>query len=850
MKIWQYVLVFLVMGQFVFSYIANAGDWPDAGEWLMENEDYYYRPPSEDCDCRVWHSLHFQDIPAGYSKAIFDGWYGGGYSLDQLNILSVNGAPGCYPVPVDFNPNNKVDIVANAFIVMSDRGCGVIDMCWIEIYCVDDVDLSTDAGKTYLSSVVGHEMGHSIGLDHGSGGVMLEDDAVTTPFDLNHFGLVGKIYRPQLHDICVDRINPAYFGDVQCEFENWGTRLVINTIREDNVNRVIVKYTGDANKTYEEYLVKGEIELNSPDGGEYSFNDFDSDNVDRYLLEVINEQGEVDNILFVIPGSTNWYDDYSEDAIEEMLNYNINQINNKKWLDIATGEISVKSIDTTFYPECEYLVIAHDNFVEEIAPICDYWWTKGIEVGLVRCSGLVLGETFGDDSSHSEYVEKIRSFIINTNARKPLTGVWLVGETLHPKWYPADFSERDYWDLVPTDLEKGDFIFSEIDGDGLIDFPVGRLPACASREVIFYVNKELRYHYETVGGKKDPDRYSNVQVHCVPDVLASGTTHDWNEGQNSTVLVSQNVLNEFESTVGINAIGFFSNELISWTTRSQVEYYDDIKDRIFNDLVDGRHVIFGFSQHNSYSQQYGVVGKSDWLTFGTCLPGRSCVRPCETFWFTPLCYSNLPGQNMRMDENEPPWLNTTGVSIFELFHSYGLLYFGSRGITYTSIGNEVGLKMAQEIFSIDENIGHAKSVGEIWKNVHNEIRLSSATYPNGLSDFGIFGDPMLFVRGVYGEATPTEMIAPVEFSCEQFPNPSNGRIQFVLSGLGKAGGEILIYDVRGRLVKSFYIPPCDGVVKVLWEGDNSEGQTIASGTYFAVAKGNGKEIKKKIAYVK
>lgn len=96
---------------------------------------------------------------------------------------------------------------------------------------------------------------------------------------------------------------------------------------------------------------------------------------------------------------------------------------------------------------------------------------------------------------------------------------------------------------------------------------------------------------------------------------------------------------------------------------------------------------------------------------------------------------------------------------------------------------------------------------------------------------------------------------PTEISLAQnFPNPFNSTttIQFELpelaSGVFESGVQLIIYDILGRKVMTLFNKPAvPGRYVVRWNGQNSHGQTIASGVYlYSLQYGNHQKTKKMV----
>ena len=99
-----------------------------------------------------------------------------------------------------------------------------------------------------------------------------------------------------------------------------------------------------------------------------------------------------------------------------------------------------------------------------------------------------------------------------------------------------------------------------------------------------------------------------------------------------------------------------------------------------------------------------------------------------------------------------------------------------------------------------------------------------------LDNVQIFNYPS---RGISGVADP-DQTTPLEFALRQnYPNPFNPttRIEFTLPKAMNA--ELVVYDLTGRRVKTLVNEEKHaGQHFVQWDGTNSAGRSVSSGTYF------------------
>lgn len=77
-----------------------------------------------------------------------------------------------------------------------------------------------------------------------------------------------------------------------------------------------------------------------------------------------------------------------------------------------------------------------------------------------------------------------------------------------------------------------------------------------------------------------------------------------------------------------------------------------------------------------------------------------------------------------------------------------------------------------------------------------------------------------------------EITLPSEFSIFAYPNPFNSQVNLSVSGLENKTADIHIYDIGGRLVRSY--PSISGEIR--WDGRDYTGSALSSGIYFVAAR--------------
>jgi Peptidase family M28/FlgD Ig-like domain len=83
------------------------------------------------------------------------------------------------------------------------------------------------------------------------------------------------------------------------------------------------------------------------------------------------------------------------------------------------------------------------------------------------------------------------------------------------------------------------------------------------------------------------------------------------------------------------------------------------------------------------------------------------------------------------------------------------------------------------------------------------------------------------------------------------PNPFNGRVLIKLEAGGTTRDVALdLYDLRGHRIRTLRADMNHGSAQVAWDGRNSQGQGVESGSYFCRVRGNDSITALRIAYVK
>jgi hypothetical protein len=679
-----------------------------------------------------------------------------------------------------------------------------------------------------IAGTIMHECLHALGLgDHNEG--------VMAPFSITYGA--GTPTTTDIADItcvysspvCVEEYSPVLFADLRCERLPSGcARLTITTHREDAARQLRILHAEAPPASYEDYELAGTIPLSSPNGGTYEWTDFSAQAWD-YAVEVEENDGGISEVLFIRKSGTEIYSyGYPPGTIEAIRSANASRIQLPYWKGVSSGATVPPAISAA-PASCDVLIVAYRDFARDLAPICDYWQGQGYRVRLVTCEA-------------SDSFSGVRACIIGHDAMHALDGVWLVGASAGTPSYSG------YYQLVPSEDDSYDFRYGDINDDGDLEVPLGRLPAASRDQVAAYVNRELQYHRDTLwGGRKPKSRYGEIQVNIVPANHASnGDRYAWSPGQYSVGAAGTDVYNSLAAQLGGDRVhGFLSTQTFEWQFGDDATYADAVWTQVSSDLALGRHVIFGVSYHNSEAAQYAVIAGNRWR-------GRT-TDPVEEFWIAPECYSNSYSAQGRINPEEPTSMPSYLIPVYELFVGQALAIVGSSGVASHNVTGSVVRKWADRMFVEDAELGHCRPLGRLLRDIVNDVRDEYTVTPEGLCNYCVFGDPMLYVRGLYDDA-----VVGVEAGQEaakptltMSPNPGNGRVVLRIGNVSNEQVRVDLFDIAGRKVWGAVEkagPQSDRTV--VWGGMDRNGRTVASGKYLVRVAAGREVLRGTIVYVK
>ena len=101
--------------------------------------------------------------------------------------------------------------------------------------------------------------------------------------------------------------------------------------------------------------------------------------------------------------------------------------------------------------------------------------------------------------------------------------------------------------------------------------------------------------------------------------------------------------------------------------------------------------------------------------------------------------------------------------------------------------------------------------------------------------------------------TDDPVLQPHAFSLHQnYPNPFNMETIIPVNVTGKANAELIIYNIRGRIIREYDIPASsnDVVQQISWDGKDFRGVEVKSGVYFYRLRAGAESIARKMILLK
>ncbi len=167
-------------------------------------------------------------------------------------------------------------------------------------------------------------------------------------------------------------------------------------------------------------------------------------------------------------------------------------------------------------------------------------------------------------------------------------------------------------------------------------------------------------------------------------------------------------------------------------------------------------------------------------------------------------------------------------------------YIGAVTTAYSSDNKRC--EMALE-FS-DLNISAGSEIGLVFNINNNNPNVDDDYAPNSYTEHSY--QYQITVSDV--ETNNQEQ--PDKFEITAYPNPFNGIVTIGLKGFKAENTRVRIFDVLGRLIKTFSVNEIFDNGKIRWFAKNDNNQSVNSGVYFVVADNGVKTVSKKIIYLK
>ena len=660
-----------------------------------------------------------------------------------------------------------------------------------------------------------HEVGHALGACHTSGGVMQSPLSTTHPLSLSeeeqtlfhdHYGLVSKAAG-------------CYFGPVTVHggralFDGLQTEIVIgaNLPSYSDSGTIWVVEAGGQEQTV------GTAALAAEDGSSgdvllYKFYDSGGYAGKEYL--VFEDAAPSEPAMKLVAGEVGV--PLQGASITEMRSYNESRIRKDKWRDIALGA-NVQGLDEVIQGTTEYLVFCFEEFIDEIAPLCDYWDTHGVTVELVSVG-------YGDQSYVRDMI-RYRLMQVKNEVGSMLSAVCLVG------YAQAGGYANGYLDHVPTFYDpRTDLPYVLDNNNGEMFAAIGRVPAQTENDVITYVHRSLRYNTENISsyGKKPSDFAGSLAaISPIPeDSPACGP---------SPCSSQQYLIDTWSRVAGLLAPYADMSQFAThsyyplgdpdiaalWTEQTMGEYRDANQAAVMQALSNA-YVANVFPRHNGIRsigscydiEEMSMPRSSEVLFLGVfqCYGGAYCA------FERTIADASLDLLRPNCEE--------------ELFNRNALVVFGPSVPALNVANARVGERFSEMVWSSAPEVS-SLPIGEIWRTLYNELIGDDAGLAQAYMRYALLGDPMQFIRGVTGQNSPSAVrdVPSIE-GIRLSPNPFNPKIVARFAVDMPTQVQIAVYDIRGRRVRVLLEGMVgEGYNQVIWDGRDAAGKDLAAAPYF------------------
>lgn len=517
------------------------------------------------------------------------------------------------------------------------------------------------------------------------------------------------------------------------------------------------------------------------------------------------------------------------------------------WEGVRSGSVMPAGMaDKVRTEPVDYVVFAYEDFVEEVAPLCAFWEGTGLAVVLVPV----------DDSAGRR--QAIRDIIRVYHALRPLQAVLLVGDAcenndLEPVNVPANAVAPPPINHIPTFYEQSlcypdikayqatDIPYGDVDDDGVLDVPIGRLPADSESEVSLYVAKVLQYmSYYLL-----PANYGRSVIHCVPTTLPRCELNGerLSEAQAAIKQLGRD-LHALGHADGEGSLELYdTTELLIWTGddcdgSNGNDYYSALaRDYIGTSVMSGAHVILGVSEHFGSFVPYSLFGRTDWAS-------ETVPRSTMNYWFWFQCLAgNFSGVNGVGEDYQP-------LCEYELFEQSALMVIGPNGPSWNELNSSIARRWVEKLYHRGSNgLYDGVCMGQKYKECFNEL-MNETMYGRELRSYMLLGDPMLRMKDPM-VITGEEVVAGSEDSgVSVFPNPCNARLVIRHDGRSLKNVECIVYSMRGEVVCKLDRDVYEDGVRWVWDGEDSRGRIVPSGTYVVRVSGTDVGWSRKVVLLK
>jgi hypothetical protein len=412
-------------------------------------------------------------------------------------------------------------------------------------------------------------------------------------------------------------------------------------------------------------------------------------------------------------------------------------------------------------------------------------------------------------------------YVILVGDRVPTTDVaeGYCDQAIIPGYYGyTDVDECTNPEYCIQQLYATDMPYADVDGDGIPDMVLARLPVSTEGEFAGYFEKMVSYNLGEIGASQ----------YTVMSVVADVAGPRMSDAGEYTCHIADTM-----------RLGPFASASVTEIRESAVleDGESSIQQKICDTWSTTWPELVVINSYKSNQVNVGEVLAAEQWPYIT--PEHNAVV------LAPTCYGGL-FERGRTPEKTP--LEAGLVSQLD----GPIAYIGPSAGTWEVANFQFERFFAEELLSEP-----ARPMAESYLLAVRRMYLEFPDQPKMLRTivrYHFLGDPLSPFRNRVNapvSGVPSDGLSEPRLTCCLTPNPFNPRVTIAMENPRSQELEIKIHDVRGMLVKSVFSGKSEsGHQTFVWDGDDNQGRAVSAGVYLVTARAGAERTVHKVSLVR